>query len=96
MIPRIISLIFFILQIGILGIERFRKVEYLEIEDLSTNILLFIFSTLQVVFGIWSTVLLVIGISEVQKLSIGKSIINLLISALIFSIPLLIYLFASK
>jgi len=38
---------------------------------------------IEIVIGVWTLVILVIGISEVQKLSIWKSILNLILPALL-------------
>ena len=40
--------------------------------------------------GIWSLILCVIGISEVQKFTIGKSILNLMLPAVLIITPILI------
>jgi len=45
---------------------------------------------LELLLGIWTIVLCVIGVSEVQKLSIGKSILNLLLPVLVFAVPIVI------
>jgi len=48
-----------------------------------SGILLIITEVLQVILSIWTFVLCIIGISEVQKFSIGKSILNMLIPGLL-------------
>jgi len=86
LIPSLVVLFTFILRIVLIGNEEFqRNVEILDNGFLTTT--LFVFSLfVELVIGVWTLVLLVIGISEVQKLSIGKSIVNLILPGVLLII----------
>ena len=79
LIPSLLVLFTFILRIVLIGNEEFqRNVDVFDSGFLITA--LFSFSLfVEIVTGVWTLVILVIGISEVQKLSIGKSIVNLIL-----------------
>jgi hypothetical protein len=51
---------------------------------------------LEFILGIWTIVFCVVGVSEVQKLSIGKSIVNLILPLLVFAIPIIIIVLIIK
>jgi len=53
----------------------------------------FITAILQIALGIWTTILVVIGLSEVQKISIGYAILNMILPGLIFLVPILLLMF---
>lgn len=93
MLPSIIGLIFLTIQIIIFGNEIFKKNGEVISEGWVSNIVGYTSMGLDFLLGIWTLVLTVIGVSEVQKLSIGKSILNLLLPVLIFLVPLLIILY---
>ena len=86
LIPSLLVLFTFILRIVLIGNDEFqRNVDVLDNEFLITT--LFSFSLfVEIVTGIWTLVVLVIGISEVQKLSIGKSIVNLILPGVLLII----------
>jgi hypothetical protein len=96
MIPSIIALIFLIPQIGIYGNEIFKSDGDITSAGLGSNILVYLTFFLEVVFGIWTIILCIIGISEVQKFSIGKSILNLLLPGLLILIPVLLIVLFTK
>jgi len=89
-IPSIIVLILFIPEIILFGNGIFQHdFDVFEsgsgiISEIIYLILLFI----EIILGVWTLVIFVIGISEVQKLSIGKSILNLILPALVILVPL--------
>jgi len=89
LIPSIIALVFLIPQISIYGNEMFKSDGDIISAGLIFNILVYQSLFFEFAFGIWTIVLLVIGISEVQKLSIGKSIINILLPGFLFMILIL-------
>lgn len=89
MTPSIIALIFLIPQIGIYGNEIFKAEGDIFSAGLISNILVYISMILEFILGIWTIVLGVIAVSEVQKLSIGKSILNLLLPILVFAVPII-------
>ena len=86
MIPSIIALIFLIPQIGVYGSEMFKSDGDTISAGLISNIFVYLSLFVEFILGIWTIVLCVIGISEVQKFSIGKSILNMLIPSLIIAI----------
>lgn len=90
MTPAIISLLLLIPQIGIYGNEIFKADGDITSAGLIPNILVYGSMILELILGIWTIVLCVIGVSEVQKLSIGKSILNLLLPILVFVVPIII------
>jgi len=90
MIPSIIALLFLIPQIGIYGVEIFKEDGDITSASWISNILVYGSMFLEVVLGIWTLIFCVVGISEVQKLSIGKSILNLLLPILVILVPILI------
>lgn len=90
MIPAITALIFLIPKIGIYGNEVFKSDGDISSAGLIANIFFYGSSLLESILGIWTFVLCIVGISEVQKLSIGKSILNILLPSLIFVLPIII------
>jgi len=90
MIPAIIALLFLIPQIGIYGNEIFKANGDITSAGLISNIFVYGSMILEFILGIWTLIFCVIALSEVQKLSIGKSILNLLLPVLIFAIPIIL------
>jgi hypothetical protein len=90
LIPSVVALIFLVPQIGIYGIEMFKSDGDITSAGLIPNILVYSSLFLEFVFSIWTIVLCVIGISEVQQLSIGKSILNALLPILVIIVPVFI------
>lgn len=89
MTPMILTLLLVIPQIGIYGVEIFKSDGDITSAGLLSNIIFYGAMILELVLGIWSLVLCVIGISEVQKLSTGNAILNLLLPILIIAVPIL-------
>jgi len=87
--PAIIALIFLIPQIGIYGNEMFKSNGDIVSAGLVGNIFVYGSLFLEFILGIWTIVFCVVGISEVQKLTIGKAILNLLLPLLVFAIPII-------
>lgn len=96
MIPSIIALVFLILKIGIYGVEIFKEDGDMTSAGWISNIFVYGSMVLEFILGIWTLVFCVIGISEVQKLSIGKSILNLLLPVLVFLVSILIIVLLFK
>ncbi len=96
MIPSIIALLFLIPQIGIYGVEIFKEDGDISSAGWISNIFVYGSMFLEVVLGIWTLIFCVVGISEVQKLSIGKSILNLLLPVLVILGPILIIVILFK
>jgi hypothetical protein len=96
MIPSIIALIFLIPQIGIYGVEIFKKDGDISSAGWIYNIFIYGSLILEFIFGIWTIVFCVIGVSEVQKFSVGKSILNLLLPLFVIIVPILLLVFLFK
>ncbi|WP_417589114.1 Yip1 family protein [Owenweeksia hongkongensis] len=88
MLPAIFALVFLIPQISIYGIGMFQSDGDVTSAGLLANIFVYGSMICELVLGIWAMVLVVVGVSEVQKLSIGKAILNLLLPVLLF-VPLI-------
>jgi len=89
-IPSIIVLILYIPKIILFGNGIFqRDFDVFESGNgILYEIIYLIFLLIEIVLGVWTLVIFVIGISEVQKISIGKSILNLILPAMVIFIPL--------
>lgn len=96
MTPAIIALSFLIPQIGIYGNEVFKADGDITSAGLISNIFVYGSMILEFILGIWTIVFCVIAVSEVQKLSIGKSILNLLLPFLVFTVPIIIIVLIFK
>ena len=89
-IPSVIGLIIFLPSLFVFGVEMFTAEN--DLSDANMFLTIFYYASLIVpsLFSIWSVVVAVIGISEIQKISIGKSILNLVLPALAILIPMII------
>jgi hypothetical protein len=96
MTPAIIALIFLIPQIGIYRNEMFKSDGDISSAGIVANIFVYSSMILEFILGIWTIVFCVVGVSEVQKLSIGKSIVNLILPLLVFAIPIIIIVLIIK
>ena len=96
MLPSIIALIFLIPQIGIYGVEIFKEDGDITSAGWISNIFVYGSMFLEVALGILTLIFCVVGISEVQKLSIGKSILNLLLPLIFILSPILILVLIFK
>lgn len=90
MIPAVCGMVLLIPQIAIFGQELFRSDADIYAMGQSHVLLLYGFALVEFALGIYSLVLLVIGVSEVQKISVGKSILNLILAVLVIVLPILI------
>ena len=96
MLPTIVALIFLIPQIIIYGNEVFKSEGDIISAGLTSNIIVYGSMILEFILGVWTIILVVIGLSVVQKISIGKSILNLLLPILIILVPILLIVFLIK
>lgn len=83
LIPSLVVLFLMIIRIVLFGNDEFKSNV-----DLFDNGILFTIITLfsilvEIGIGVWTLVILVIGTSEVQKLSIGKAILNLILPVIV-------------
>ena len=90
LIPSIVSLLLLIPQIIIYGNEVFKSDGDITSGGIVSKIIVYGSIIIEFALELWSLVLWVIAISEVQKLSIGKSILNLLLPAIVIIAPILI------
>lgn len=90
MLPSIIALIFLVPQIGVYGVEIFKEEGDITSAGLLSNIFVYGSIFLEFVLGVWTIVFSVIGVSEVQKLTIGKSILNIILPVIVIAAPILI------
>lgn len=90
MLPSIVALIFLLPQIGVYGVEIFKEEGDITSAGLLSNIFVYGSIFLEFVLGIWTIVFSVIGVSEVQKLTIGKSILNIILPVIVIAVPILI------
>ena len=90
MFPSVVSLLFLVPQIAVYGIDLFRQDGDLVNAGVFGNIIFWGSLSLEIILGIFTLVFSVIGISEVQKICIGKSILNLLLPLIIIVGPILI------
>ena len=93
MIPSAISLIFLVPQIAVYGIDLFVKDGDLVNAGIVGNIVFWGAILLEIILGIFTIVFSVIGLSEVQKVSVWKAILNLVLPLLIIVGPIVIIAF---
>ena len=90
MIPSILGLFFLFLQIAVYDVDYFTDFAgYLEKSTLS-NIVFWILFVIQMLLSLTTLVFMVIGLSEVQKFSIGKAILNLILPVLFIVVPIVL------
>lgn len=89
-VPAIAGLILLIPQIAVYGNEVFKADGDTYSGGIVSNILFYGSLVGQIALWLWSLVLIVIGLSEVQKFSIGKAILNLLLPVLFIGVPLVL------
>lgn len=90
MIPSILGLLFFTIQIVLYGEALFQAEGYLMSENAPVNILFWGALIIELALSVGTIVLTVIGVSVVQQLSIGKTLLNMLLPLLIIVIPLVL------
>lgn len=90
MLPSAISLIFLVPQIAVYGIDLFTEEGDLVAAGISGNIIFWSSFSIKLILGIFTIVFTIVGISEVQKLSIGKAILNLILPLLVIIGPLVL------
>lgn len=87
MVPAVCSLFVIVPQIAIFGNDMFRDNGSAFVDGFLASLLFYGGAAIDVLLGVWSTLIIVIGISEVQKLSISKAILNVLLAALAIIVP---------
>lgn len=90
MIPSILGLLFLFLQIAVYGVDYFTDFAgYLE-KNMFANIVFWISFVIQMLLSLATLVFMVVGLSEVQKFSIGKAILNLILPILFLVVPIIL------
>lgn len=92
-IPSIASLILVFAQIGVFGNSIFQSYHDIDSLELPMTIFYYLTVAFEAILGIWTFVLIIAGLSEIQKLSIGRSILNALLPILVILIPIAIIAF---
>lgn len=93
LIPSILSLLIISLQILIFGNSSFQNTYEISVSEIGKSVIYFILILANVGLGVYNIIFYVVAISVVQKLSIGKAILNLLLPVFIIVIPILIFFF---
>ena len=93
MIPSAISLVFLVPQIAVYGIDLFVKDGDLVNAGIVGNIVFWGSILLEIILGVFTIIFSVIGLSEVQKISVWKAILNLVLPLLIILGPIVIIAF---
>lgn len=82
MIPSIFTLLLLFIQIALWGEGVFMSEGPFASEDWASIVLSFVFLLLELILIVWTIVFYVVGISEVQKFSLWKSVLNMLLPGL--------------
>lgn len=96
MIPSIVALLLLIPQIAIFGNGIFQSELDVNEGGILSMLVFYITILMELILGLWTLVIFVIGISEFQKLSIGKSILNMILPGLLILVPIIIIAFIIK
>lgn len=89
-IPSILGLFFLFLQSAVYGVDYFTDFAgYLE-KNMLINVVFWISFAIENLLSLATFVFMVIGLSEVQKFSIGKAILNLILPILFIIVPILL------
>lgn len=92
-IPSILGLILLIPQVAVFGNEIFQS-DFNMYERGMLSLIVFYFTiAIEIILAIWTIAIFIIGTSEVQKLSIGKSILNIILPALVIIVPIALIAF---
>lgn len=89
-VPTILTMIFMIFQIVILGNAYFQSTTDITSYSLLTQIIYYGCAFIQVALAVWTLVLLVIGVAEAQKFTLGKAFLNILLPILIIAVPIIL------
>ena len=79
LIPSLVILLLIVARILLIGNKEFQKDVDLFSEGILVALLCYICYFLEFMLGIWTLFILIVGISEVQQISIGKAIVNLIL-----------------
>lgn len=90
LIPSLVSLVFLIPEIALYGIDLFKSDAQPFFFGWIDDKLIIFLEAISVCLGTWSLILFILGIAEVQKFSIWKSILNMVLPVLFIGVPLFI------
>ncbi|MEL7221866.1 MAG: Yip1 family protein [Bacteroidota bacterium] len=88
LIPSLVSLILLAPQILTFGIELFQSSETIVISSEIFNLFLFGLTIIQLIMILFSIVFMAVGLSVAQKFSVGKAILNMILSILVVIVPI--------
>ena len=89
LIPSLIVLSLMIIRIVLFGNDEFKSTVDLFENGILYTIITLLSILVEIGIGVWTLVILIIGTSEVQKLSIGKAILNLILPVIIICLVLI-------
>ncbi len=90
-VPAIIGLILWILQLLLFGDEMFTTEMDRVDSNTSLYVLFFVIAAIEMVLMVWGIIILIKGIAEAQRFSSWKAIGNLLLSALVVLVPIILF-----
>jgi len=90
MLPSILTLFILMPQIILFGNGMFQGEINMDESSLLSTMFFYVSLLIQLTLGIWTVCLVVVGTSEVQKISIGKSILNIILPGLIVIVAMTI------
>lgn len=96
MLPLIVALALLIPQIVVYGNEMFKSDGDIISGGWLSNVIVYGSLALEFILAVISIVLTVVGISEVQKLSIGKSILNLVLPFFVVFVPIFLIILLAQ
>ena len=96
LLPSLITLLLFIPELGLFGNKIFQSNIDLANSGFWSRFVFYIIDFLRVILPLWSFILMIIGISEVQKLTIWKSILNIILPSLVIVVPMMIIILLFK
>ena len=81
--PGVVSLGLFVVQIALFGQGLFQKGGLAFGSSLAANVVLALSMGLQIGLGLWSFLLVLVGMDEIQRFSIGRAFVNLVLPVLL-------------
>jgi len=96
MIPTIFGLVLLVPQLAIYGAELYKEDGDIFSAGFAANIIFWATLFFEFLLSICTIIFIVVGVSEVQKLSIGMTILNLIMPIFLIAIPLLILNFLAR
>jgi hypothetical protein len=88
MIPYVAGGLFLIPQMAIFGIAMFQSDVDLTEGGMIEVVIFYLSVVIKLVCSGWTVVILCIGVSEIQKMPVGKAVLNILLPAILIFLPL--------